>query len=294
MMQRYYAWWVRIDQSSIAADAMVDQAEMLLRRNNAQNLSTRWVEEGYVCRMQFEAAHPCYELLHHFAEQAGIDVICRKADAPRLRLLISDMDSTMIEQECIDEMAAMLGIKDKIAAITQAAMRGELPFDAALQERVRLLQGLPASTLEEVYNTHISLMPGAQTLLKTAKALGCYCVLVSGGFTFFTAKVADALGFDAHHANQLEVADGVLSGRVVLPIHGAQAKVEALHHYTKMLGISVSETIALGDGANDLPMLTTVEKADGLAVAVHAKPAVRAALHNRLDHAALDILQWVF
>jgi phosphoserine phosphatase len=191
----------------------------------------------------------------------------------RKRLLIADMESTIIEQEMLDELGDFIGARARIEEITARAMRGELDFEAALDERVGLLKGLDAGVLDEVAK-RITLMPGAETLVRTMKANGAYCALVSGGFTVFTARVAQQLGFDEHRANTLEIADGKLTGRVVRPILGREAKLTALNELTAKLGLQPSQTLAVGDGANDLAMLG----AAGLGVAFRAKPKVREAV----------------
>lgn len=202
------------------------------------------------------------------------------------KLLISDMDSTMIEQECIDELAEFAGVREQVEAVTEKAMRGELDFEGALRERVKLLKGLPESVLQECFDTRITFSKGAKELVQGMKAQGAYAVLVSGGFTFFTERVAEALGFDAHYANTLEVKDGVLTGEVVPPILGAEAKLTTLQHVCLERGIAPADVLAIGDGANDLPML----QAAGLGVAYRAKPIVREAVAARLDKADLSLL----
>jgi phosphoserine phosphatase len=190
----------------------------------------------------------------------------------RKKLLVADMESTIIEQEMLDELADFIGARDKIAAITERAMRGELDFEAALEERVAMLAGLDATVLDDVAG-RITLMPGARELVATMRAHGGYCALVSGGFTVFTARVARLVGFNEHQANVLEIENGKLTGRVVKPILGRQAKLAALRRLTAAHGLSPAQTIAVGDGANDLDMLA----AAGLGVAFRAKPKVREA-----------------
>ncbi|MEL8055971.1 MAG: phosphoserine phosphatase SerB [Pseudomonadota bacterium] len=191
----------------------------------------------------------------------------------RKRLLISDMDSTIIQQECLDELAAFAGLKDEIAAITARAMAGELDFEAALTERVGMLAGLPVSTIEQCYEEKIDLMPGARTLTATMKANGADCILVSGGFTSFTSRVAEAAGFTAHRGNTL-INDGeTLTGEVTRPILGREAKLQALDEFAGAAGFPRPDVLAMGDGANDLAMI----EAAGLGLAVHAKPIVAAA-----------------
>ncbi len=197
-------------------------------------------------------------------------------------LLICDMDSTLIGQECIDELADFAGVKDHVSGITERAMRGELDFEAALTERVALLRGLSLSVLETCFEERILLNTGAKTLCQTMKANGAKTVIVSGGFTFFTERVAKACGFEAHHANTLLDDGANLIGDVGRPILGREAKQETLEEYSSDLG-GPSSAIAIGDGANDLAMIQTA----GLGVAYYAKPAVAAAAHCAINHTDL-------
>lgn len=201
----------------------------------------------------------------------------------RSKLLIADMESTMIEQEMIDELADHVGRRDEIAKITERAMRGELDFEASLRERVGMLAGLDGSVLDEIYARRVTLMPGAATLIKTMRANGAYCALVSGGFTVFTERVAARLGFDEQQANVLEIENGKLTGRVREPILGRAAKRQAMERIAKARGIHQAETLAVGDGANDLDMLG----AAGLGVAFRAKPKVREAAHAMRNGAVI-------
>lgn len=203
---------------------------------------------------------------------ATVDINIVPTAGRRKHLLIADMDSTIIQQECIDEMADLFGLKAKISQITERAMRGELDFEAALTERLSLLAGLDEAGLEKVWRERIQLMPGAHTLIATMRAHGAYTALVSGGFTYFTRKVAGAVGFDTNRANQLEIADGRLTGRVLGPILGRAAKLSALTEFARLRGLPLADTLAVGDGANDLDMV----RAAGLGVAYRAKPAVAA------------------
>ncbi|MEM6383987.1 MAG: phosphoserine phosphatase SerB [Pseudomonadota bacterium] len=212
-----------------------------------------------------------------------VDVAIQPASHRRKALFLADMDSTMIEQECIDELAAEINIKDHIAGITERAMRGEIAFEPALRERVALLKGIPESAIDRVFDARIRLTRGAETLIATMRAHGTYCVLVSGGFTHFTKKVAKVLGFDAHHANSLIVGDGVLTGEVAEPILGKEAKQQTLEAYAAQRGVDLQDTMAIGDGANDLAMIG----ASGLGVAFRAKPAVRAQADVALNYADL-------
>ncbi len=220
---------------------------------------------------------------------APIDLVIQEQETRRKKLLIADMDSTMIGQECIDELAAEVGLKEKVAAITARAMNGEIAFEPALRERVALLKGLPISVVDEVIARRITLTPGGQELIATMKSKGHYTALVSGGFTVFTGPIAATLGFDENRANTLLEEDGILSGFVAEPILGKQAKVDALNEISARLGISPKEALAVGDGANDLGMLQLA----GSGVALHAKPTVAAQAQMRINHADLTALLYI-
>lgn len=218
-----------------------------------------------------------------------IDLAVQPSANRRKRLLIADMDSTMIQQECIDELADEAGVGAYVAGITARAMNGELDFEAALRERVGLLRDLPEATIARVIRDRITLMPGGRALLATMKANGAHAALVSGGFTAFTARIAETLGFDEHRANTLLIADAKLTGAVADPILGKQAKLDALHDITARLGLTPADAIAVGDGANDLAMLN----AAGAGVALHAKPAVAAQCSLRVNHGDLTALLYL-
>jgi phosphoserine phosphatase len=220
-------------------------------------------------------------LAHHatdFAVQAPAE--------RRKGLLLADMDSTIINVECLDELADYAGVKAQVAEITERAMRGELEFEGALRERVGMLKGLALSALQAAYDERVRLNPGARTLIRTLAEHGARCVLVSGGFTFFTSRVAQAAGFHANRANTLIEAAGALTGQVGEPILGREAKLKALKEEAAGLGLDLSRTLAIGDGANDLAMI----EAAGLGVAYRAKPIVAAQADAKVDHADLTAL----
>ncbi|AXT28028.1 phosphoserine phosphatase SerB [Ruegeria sp. AD91A] len=219
----------------------------------------------------------------------GVDLVVQPAQGRRKQMLLADMDSTMIQQECIDELADEAGVGDRVKDITARAMNGELDFEGALIERVGLLKHLDESVIGKVLRERITLMPGGRELLATMRANGAYTALVSGGFTAFTARVAELLGFDENRANTLLAEDGKLTGDVARPILGRQAKIEALEQITARLGLSESDAIAVGDGANDLGMLGRA----GTGVALHAKPSVAAKCDVRVNHGDLTALLYL-
>jgi phosphoserine phosphatase len=218
-----------------------------------------------------------------------IDVVVQADANRRKRLLIADMDSTMIGQECIDELADRVGLKARVAAITERAMRGDIAFAPALRERVALLEGLPLSTIADVIAERIKLTPGGRTLVATMRANGAYTCLISGGFSLFAERIAAMIGFDESRANKLVVAGGRLAGKVEEPILGREAKLATLTDLTARLKLSPDATLAVGDGANDLAMLVGA----GLGVAYHAKPLVAAQAHARVDHGDLTALLYM-
>ncbi|MDJ0931194.1 phosphoserine phosphatase SerB [Breoghania sp.] len=224
-------------------------------------------------------------------ELAGlpVDLFVQKAEGRRKRLLLADMDSTMIGQECIDELAAEVGVKEHIAAITERAMRGEIAFEPALRERVSVFKGLPVAAIQRVIDQRITLTPGGRTLVQTMKADGARCALVSGGFTHFTGAISKMIGFDENHANTLETDGDMLACTLHEPILGKDAKLGHLKRLTAEVGLDPSQTMAVGDGANDLAMI----QASGLGVAFHAKPAVAVQADARIDHGDLTALLYL-
>lgn len=222
-------------------------------------------------------------------QKLSVDLVVQPTEGRRKSVLVADMDSTMIAQECIDELAAEAGIGDQVVEITARAMNGEIDFEDALKERVALLKGLKSTVIDTVLANRITLVPGGRALVQTMKANGGYAALVSGGFTDFTAHVADELGFDENRANTLLHADGALTGAVGMPILGREAKITAVNEITARLGLKPSDVIAVGDGANDLGMLHLA----GTGVAAHAKPSVQAECDVRINHGDLTALLYL-
>lgn len=251
-----------------------------------------WLADGVACDIALtDGTDPdaAEAALRGRIGQAAIDVAVQDAESRRKKLLIADMDSTMIGQECIDELAAEVGLKDKVAAITARAMNGEIAFEPALIERVALLKGLPLSVVDEVIAKRITLTPGGRELIATMKSKGHYTALVSGGFTVFTGPIAEMLGFDENRANTLIAENGILTGEVANPILGKQAKVDALIDISGRLGISTAAALAVGDGANDLGMIQLA----GTGVALHAKTVVAVQAKVRIDHGDLTALLYL-
>ena len=244
-----------------------------------------WLAAGCAVDLDYAAA-PDPAALKAALGRDDVDIVVQPRAGRRKRLLIADMDSTMIEQECIDELADVVGLKAHVAAITDRAMRGEIAFEPALRKRVALLRGLDSAVVSRVIAERIVLTPGGPTLVATMRGHGAYCALVSGGFTLFTAPLARLLGFDEQRANILIVADGLLTGFVIEPILGQAAKRATLVELRGRLGLEAADTLAVGDGANDLAMLREA----GLGVAFRAKPAVAQAANARIDHSDLTAL----
>ncbi|MEM9574645.1 MAG: phosphoserine phosphatase SerB [Pseudomonadota bacterium] len=253
--------------------------------------SIDWLSDDQALDLETEVHHEgLEEKLKPYISALPIDIaIQASAIERRKKILIADMDSTMIRQECIDELAAEAGIKDHIASITARAMNGEIEFEAALKERVALLEGLSTNVIDQVIATRIELMPGGLELVRTMRKNGAYCALVSGGFTEFTSRIGEMIGFQENRANTLLHSGGKLTGKVGMPILGKQAKVDALGEIAIRLGLTTQDAIAVGDGANDLGMLELA----GTGVALHAKPAVAAQADIRIDHGDLTSLLYI-
>ena len=253
-----------------------------------------WLFDEVAVDIPFEGQNPSGEsdirtIENRLREARGdlpIDIVVQPRGFRRKKLLLADMDSTMIEQECIDELADYAGLKAHVARITERAMRGEIEFEPALRERVALLKGLPVSVVDEVLQKGITPSPGGRELVATMRAHGAYTCLISGGFTLFTSAVARMLGFQEHRANELIVQDGKLTGEVREPILGRAAKLATLIELRESFDLDEIDTLVVGDGANDLGMI----EAAGLGVAYHAKPAVAAAAAARIDHGDLTAL----
>lgn len=268
---------------------VIDRATLESLRNAWGGGEARWLDPGVAAEFPLPVLPENRWQVWQDLQQLKIDLAVQKTAGRKKRLLIADMDSTMIRQECIDELADEAGVGAYVAGITARAMNGELEFEDALRERVALLKDLEESVIARVVRDRITLMPGGRELVATMRANGAYTALVSGGFTAFTAAIAGTLGFDENRANTLLTGAGRLTGLVAEPILGKQAKVEALEELAARLGITVEDAIAVGDGANDLPMLQRA----GTGVALHAKPRVQAEADIRINHGDLTALLYL-
>lgn len=268
---------------------ILDRATVEAVRNAWGGGDAVWLEPGVAAEFPLDAMPVNRWEVWAGLQSLRVDLVVQAAEGRRKRVLLADMDSTMIQQECIDELADEAGVGARVAEITRRAMNGELDFEAALRERVGLLKGLPVAVIDRVIRDRITLMPGGPALVATMRANGAYAALVSGGFTAFTARIARVLGFDENRANTLNSQGDLLDGTVAEPILGRQAKVDALEDITRRLSITEAAVMAVGDGANDLGML----KRAGAGVALHAKPVVAAECDIRINHGDLTALLFI-
>lgn len=271
------------------ARADLDPALVENLRNAWGGGAVEWLAVDEAAEFSVPAIPDTFTQVQTDVQQIGVDLVIQPVQGRRKRMLLADMDSTMIQQECIDELAAEAGVGPRVAEITARAMNGELDFEAAIDERVGLLAGLPEAVITRVMAERIDYMPGGRALVQTMKANGGYAALVSGGFTAFTDQVANALGFDEHRANTLGTTDGVLTGQVVRPILGQDAKLEALHQITSKQGLEAADVLAVGDGMNDLLML----QAAGAGIALHGKPALQEQCEICINHGDLTALLYI-
>ncbi|MFM2391702.1 MAG: phosphoserine phosphatase SerB [Pseudomonadota bacterium] len=267
----------------------LDRATVESLRNAWGGGDARWLDPGIAAEFALQDMPANRWEAWEGLQALGVDLVVQPTAGRRKQVLLADMDSTMIQQECIDELADEAGVGAHVAGITARAMNGELDFEDALRERVALLRGLPEGTIATVIRDRITLMPGGPVLLATMKANGAYTALVSGGFTAFTAAIAARLGFDENRANTLGVASGALTGTVADPILGKAAKVSALRDICAARGLTPDQVMAVGDGANDLGMLGLA----GAGVALHAKPSVAAQCDIRINHGDLTALLFI-
>ncbi|HET9145641.1 MAG TPA: phosphoserine phosphatase SerB [Sphingomicrobium sp.] len=268
-------------------DRLVERALGLLREIDPATAFIHWIDEGDAADLRFNGDSKSARWVLDQIDR--VDVVVQPDEPRWKRLLVADMDSTIIGQECIDELADYAGLKEKVARITERAMQGELDFPGALRERVRLLAGLDERELKRCLNERVEVTAGAETLVQTMRAGGSSCLLVSGGFLSFAEPIASAVGFDRVKANRLVFTGGKLSGEVGDPIVDAMAKREALIEVREQLGVQRDDVLAVGDGANDKLM---IEEA-GLGVAFRAKPALVEVADAELKHHGLDALLWV-
>jgi len=248
-----------------------------------------WLAEREACDLFLRSSVPAVEIARKARaalSQSQIDVVCTSVEGRRKKLLISDMDSTVIDQECIDELGEAFGVGSKIREITASVIDGEISFSDALRCRLALMKGLDMALLERVYSDRITLKKGARTLVQTMRYHGAYCILVSGGFSFFTRRIAERIGFHSHQANELAFENGKLTGKICEPILGRSAKLETLKKLCEQKNLQPHDVLAVGDGANDIKMID----AAGLGVAFHGAPALKEHANACIDHGNLTAL----
>ncbi|RAZ77512.1 phosphoserine phosphatase SerB [Mesorhizobium atlanticum] len=265
-------------------------ANMALRATGAS--AVRWLAEDVACDLVLPQTPDIGEMtanLRAALASEPVDIVVQPAEGRRKKILLADMDSTMIDQECIDELADEIGVKDHVAAITARSMNGEIAFEPALRERVALLKGLDTAVVDRIIANRLTLAAGGRALVQTMRANGAWTALVSGGFDVFTSRIAAMLGFQENRANRLIEEDGAFTGKVAEPILGRAAKAEALLDIAKRHGLTTEDAIAVGDGANDLDMIRLA----GTGVALHAKPAVAEQARIRIDHGDLTALLYL-
>ena len=272
----------------VLTDEIVASAAASLGQETERSVLARGIAADLIVPAPAEAKAVEASLRQALAGQP-VDIVVQPLETRRKRLFLADMDSTMIGQECIDELADYVGLKKEVSEITERAMRGEIAFEPALRERVALLKNLPVNVVDEIVETRLTLTPGGRALVQTMRANGAYACLVSGGFTLFTGPIGAKIGFDEHRSNRLILEGEKLAGMVEEPILGREAKLATLIELRERFNLAHHETMAVGDGANDLAMLGEA----GLGVAFRAKPAVAAAAHARIDHADLSALLYV-
>lgn len=249
----------------------------------------QWLAPDIACDILLDHMPMHFHEIWVSAQKKSLDLVIQPRKGRRKKILLADMDSTIIQQECIDELADLAGVGQQVAEITKQAMNGQINFEVSLHKRVRLLSGISTDIIQQVLNTRISLMPGAIELLSTMRKKDAYCALISGGFVDFTQVIARQLGFNENRANQLIQKHGIFTGEVKLPILGRNAKVDALNDITKKLGLCNEDVIAVGDGDNDLGMLTLA----GRGVALHAKPIVAKQCNTCLNFADLTGILYI-
>ena len=251
-----------------------------------------WLAENEACDLFIESTHSAAGIAGQAREVlsgAAIDAVCTSIERRRKKLLVSDMDSTVIDQECIDELGDAIGLGSQIGEITAGVVNGDVSFSDALRERLALMKGMERDLLESVYEERISLKAGARTLVQTMRRHGAFCILVSGGFSFFTRRIAERIGFHDHQGNELAFEDGKLTGAVKEPILGRSAKLSTMTRLCDEKGLELSEVLAVGDGANDIKMI----KAAGLGVAFHGSDSVKIQANACIDHGDLTALLYI-